>query len=245
MKWRGLLILPPPRGPPSSAEPAQGRNSPASASNARLSPPDAFQRQCHGRGYSRPTVQQARQGSASQPKRVAVSVTFHPVSSMLSRISSPRCGGFSMGPTRSLLLSFMCVPLQSVIVHQIHVHDFAALESEHHHASCRKRARSTRRPDPRRRRGESHLVGEIGSAEDATPGQRGSRAGSSFSCSARNPLCLILMDYPRKCSATRFALQPEAGTTPPGVPRRLLLSSSQPGRRAVRCYVHTSLTSAS
>ena len=43
----------------------------------------------------------------SQPRRAAVSVTFQPTSSMFSRIGSPRCGGFSIGPTRFLPLSLM------------------------------------------------------------------------------------------------------------------------------------------
>ena len=37
---------------------------------------------------------------------VAASLTFQPVSSMLSRINSPKCGGFSKGSTRSLFGSF-------------------------------------------------------------------------------------------------------------------------------------------
>ncbi len=51
------------------------------------------------------------------PSRAAVSVTFQPTSSMLSRTSSPRCGGFSIGPTRSLAMSFTVgAPIRSVVV---------------------------------------------------------------------------------------------------------------------------------
>ena len=56
-----------------------------------------------------PALPFSRRGGVprSQCRRAAVSVTFQPTSSMLSWISSPRCGGFGMAPTRSLLLSFM------------------------------------------------------------------------------------------------------------------------------------------
>ena len=50
---------------------------------------------------------------------------------MISRMSSPKCGGFSIGPTRSSATSFMFIaPILSVIVYQ--VHDLAVLEAEHH-----------------------------------------------------------------------------------------------------------------
>ena len=50
-----------------------------------------------------PVLPLSRHGNVpcSQPRCAAVSVTFQPTSSMLARPSSPKCGGFSMGPTRS------------------------------------------------------------------------------------------------------------------------------------------------
>ena len=68
-----------------------------------------------------------------QLKRAAVSPTVQPTSSMLSRISSPKCGGFSMERTHSssvLVMSFMLA--SSVIVDQIDIHDLGVLEAEHH-----------------------------------------------------------------------------------------------------------------
>ena len=66
----------------------------------------------------------------SQPRRAAVSVTFQPRSSMLSRISSPSCGGFRIGSTRSLAMSFVVsTSFGSVVVDQ--VHGLTVLEAEH------------------------------------------------------------------------------------------------------------------
>ena len=51
---------------------------------------------------------------------------------MLSRMRSPGCGGFRIVPTRSFAISFtVSVPLRSMIVDQVHVHDLAVLEAEH------------------------------------------------------------------------------------------------------------------
>ena len=47
----------------------------------------------------------------SHPKRAAVSVTFQPTSSMLSRISSPRCGGWNIERAAPPTASFMIILL--------------------------------------------------------------------------------------------------------------------------------------
>ena len=95
-----------------------GSNSPASASKFGRRPPDAFQRQCHGRGYSRPTAQQARQGPAlaTQTSSRVGDVPSRLVHALPDQFAQMR--RVSMGPTRSLLPSLMCAPPgRSVIVH--------------------------------------------------------------------------------------------------------------------------------
>ena len=172
--------------------PVQARSSPASASSARRCPsrhPPApapcspTRLPCRSAGA---TAFHARSRGAPP-----VSVTFHPTSSMFSRISSPRCGGFSIGPTRSLAMSFMIsAPLRSVVVDQVHVHGFAVPRSGTPRASCRRRERSIA-PHGRPFRGCSRKPGESASCGCAASCRRsrirrsrgtrpaGSRAGSS------------------------------------------------------------------
>ena len=114
--------------------PAQVRSSPASASSDRRCPSQYLPR-ARAMFADTPALPFNRRDSVprSHPRRAAVSVTFQPASSMLSRMSSPRCGGFCIGPTRSLAMSFMVsTPLRSVIVDQVHVHGLAVLKAKNH-----------------------------------------------------------------------------------------------------------------
>ena len=97
------------------------------------SPPDAFQRQGHGRGYARPTVQQARQGSAlaAQASCRLGDVPpglVHALPDQFAQMRRIQHGAYSL----AVALVHVRSSCGSVIVHQVHVHDFAALESEHH-----------------------------------------------------------------------------------------------------------------
>ncbi len=149
----------------------------------------------------------------SQPRRAAVSVTFQPTSSMLSRMSSPGCGGFRIGPTRSLARSRMVsAPPLSAIVDQVHVHGLAVLEAEHY-------ASVARGPDAPLARAVTLQGRQPEARRSAPPGcatscrrkrirrrratrPAGSRAVSSRSGSVRSPLCLVFM---LDCSAWRSA----------------------------------------
>ena len=64
-------------------------------------PADVLQRQRHVRRHARLAFSRRDSVPRSQPSRAAVWVTLHPTSSMLSRISSPKCGGFSIAPMRA------------------------------------------------------------------------------------------------------------------------------------------------
>ena len=87
----------------------------------------------------------------SQPRRTArLGDVPADHSSMLSRISSPRCGGFSMGPTRlSSLLLIVAVPFQSVIGRLgPHLRPSPSAKRNTHAPVGRIRAHSTCPPDP-------------------------------------------------------------------------------------------------
>ena len=66
----------------------------------------------------------------SHPRREAVSVTFQPTSSMLSRISSPKYGGLNIGPAGSPSASSMIIVPPSIVTCPVDIHCLAVLEAK-------------------------------------------------------------------------------------------------------------------